>query len=63
MPGMARTLRIRYDGAICHVAFSGNALMIAASTAAATGKDYLLRLLQNAPDAAPDGLRPGRFVS
>jgi len=22
-----------------------------------------LRLLQNPPDAAPDGLRPGRFVS
>jgi len=42
LPGMARKLRIRYDGAICHVAFSGNAMMIADSTAVVIGKAYLL---------------------
>ncbi|MFA6632239.1 MAG: hypothetical protein WCU90_08065 [Kiritimatiellia bacterium] len=36
--------------------------LVGVSTGVA-GTYYTQRLLQNPPDAAPDGLRPGRFVS
>ena len=42
LPGIARKLRIRYDGSICPVTFSGNVLMIANGMEAVTGKAYLL---------------------